>query len=146
MNRKIYVTKRMTFEAAHYLPNYDGKCNKLHGHSYKVEATFSGLIDLNYCEIDESSQTEKDLNPYNAMVCDFSQLKKAMKEVFDKYDHSNLNDFFYIPTAEYMCITMFRELKDLLSNTSLFSGVTLEVLKLWETEDSYAEYRGESTE
>ena len=130
--RKVYVTKRASFEAAHHLNNYDGKCSYTHGHSYKLEVTFVGGVDL------------KDAESYKyateAMVCDFSFLKKLIKEeVLDKYDHHDLNMFFDQPTAEVMSIQIFEDLKSRIGN----SNFSVYSVKLWETEDSYAEYRGE---
>lgn len=133
--RKVYVTKRATFEAAHHLENYDGKCSFTHGHSYKLEVTFVGGVNL---------QNAKSYNyATEAMVCDFSCLKKLIKDVVvDKYDHKDLNMFFDQPTAEVMAIEIFDVLKRNIgkSNYSVYS------VKLWETEDSYAEYRGEFEE
>ena len=136
MFEKVRVTKRTTFEAAHNLKGYEGKCSRLHGHSYKLEVTVSGFIDTK--NIHEQFVSGEDYSPYEGMVIDFSSLKKVIKEVTDKYDHSNLNDHFIIPTAEYMVVTIFREL-----SAKLSSSVKLESVKLWETEDSYAEYTGE---
>lgn len=131
--KKVYVTKRSTFEASHLLTNYDGKCSRLHGHSYKLEVTFVGMINTLSCELCG------DTDPHIAMVYDFSDLKKAIKEVSEKYDHSFLNDFFTVPTAEVMCVQIFEDLKNLIGH----SDVEVYSVKLWETEDSYAEYRGE---
>ncbi len=64
------VTKEITFEAAHRLSDYDGKCKRIHGHSYKVELTAYG-----------------ELNKLG-MVVDFGDLKKILnKYVFDAFDH-----------------------------------------------------------
>ena len=56
----IKVTRHEEFEAAHLLPNYDGPCGNLHGHSYKIELTLEG------------PQNED----YYGMVMDFNDLKK----------------------------------------------------------------------
>lgn len=68
-----------TFDAAHYLPNYDGKCKNLHGHSWKIKVR---------CE---SETLNKD-----GFVVDFSALKKIIRE----FDHTLLNTFIANPTAE----------------------------------------------
>lgn len=128
--RKVYVTKRASFEAAHHLNNYDGKCSRVHGHSYKLEVTVSGYINPDeISDIDFATE---------AMVCDFTRLKNIIKKVTDVYDHSDLNYYFDQPTAEVMCVHIYEELKELVD-----SDCTIECVKLWETEDSYAEYRGE---
>ena len=127
---KVYVTKRASFEAAHHLNNYDGPCSRIHGHSYKLEVTFVGYVDID--------ATEQDLAT-DAMVCDFKVMKNMIKKVIDKYDHQDLNFFFDQPTAEIMCMTIFYELR----NQIKFSTFTIDSVKLWETEDSYVTYRGE---
>lgn len=130
MSSKIYVTKKCGFEACHNLNAYEGKCSRKHGHSYKVEVTLSGSISS--CISDTEPATE-------AMVIDFTTLKQLInKAIVDKYDHTDLNLFFAQPTAEVMVVTMYRDLRDLIP-----FDVTLESVKLWETDTSYAEYRGE---
>ncbi len=74
---KIRLTKEFSFEMAHALDGYDGKCRNIHGHSYEFKVTIIGT-PLN----DEQS-------PKNGMVMDFGDLKKIVKEVvIDKYDHA----------------------------------------------------------
>ena len=130
--RKVYVTKRATFEAAHHLCNYDGKCGYTHGHSYKLEVTFVGETDLNNSTSVNYAE--------DSMVCNFSYLKKLLEEVaVSKYDHCDLNLFFDQPTAEVIAVQIFDDLKSRIGN----SNYAVYSVKLWETEDSYAEYRGE---
>ena len=118
---KVSVTKCFGFEACHHLPRYDGACSRLHGHSYKLQVTVSGSVD----EI-------------TGMVMDFNVLKAIVKDrVVDRYDHRNLNDFYANPTAENMVVQMFRDL----SETFTRLGLTVESVKLWETESSFAECR-----
>lgn len=142
MRRKVYVTKKFGFEAAHYLPDYEGDCSNMHGHSYKLEVTLSGYID---CTNGVDS----------AMVLDFKLLKKLVTErIINKYDHKLLNEFFTFPTAENMAIGIYQcicqsieQLPYGLPNKAVKSfndkNIKVESVKLWETEDSYAEYRGE---
>ena len=119
---EVSVTKSFCFEAAHYLPEYEGACSRLHGHSYKMQVTVSGSVD-----------------EATGMIIDFNVLKKIVnKEVVDKYDHRYLNDFFSNPTAENMVVHIFRELNASFNKM----GLSLESVKLWETENSFAECRG----
>lgn len=123
----LTVTKIFEFEACHRLPNYEGACHNLHGHSYKLEVTVGGNIirDAN--------------NPKCGMILDFKDLKKIVKEVaIDKYDHSNLNDFFPNPTAEIMVEQIAN---DILSRLGPILNCYLVSCKLWETSTSYAEFR-----
>jgi 6-pyruvoyltetrahydropterin/6-carboxytetrahydropterin synthase len=74
------------FSAAHFLRDYNGKCENLHGHNYKVYAHVRG----------------NKLNE-GGMLLDFSELKRALKTVCEKLDHTNLNDiesFRQNPSAE----------------------------------------------
>lgn len=131
-NQRVYITKRFTFEACHHLPNYNGKCANVHGHSYKLEVTVSAEKDF----------TLGHSSPYNNMVIDFSTLKSIVNaEVVNKYDHRDLNEFFAMPTAESMVVEMFEDIRSKLND--MFDFVRLEEVKLWETEDSYASFRGE---
>lgn len=121
----ITVTKRYGFEACHHLPYYEGPCHNLHGHSYKLDVTVCGNVikDKN--------------NPKCGMIMDFKDLKQIVKEVaVDKYDHSNLNDFFENPTAEIMVETIA---EDIMRKLPL--KVSLVSVKLWETDTSYAEFK-----
>ena len=63
------------FEAAHQIPNYPGKCARLHGHNWVVEATVKGT------ELDELG-----------MLVDFKAVKKELGTVLDAFDHRFLND------------------------------------------------------
>lgn len=137
MHERVRITKRYTFEAAHSLPNYEGKCSRLHGHSYKLEVTVSGCIDTE--SITRAFQNDEPVLAEEGMVIDFSALKRCIKSVVEVYDHSNLNDHFVLPTAEVMSVQIFNDIQYKLGNHS----VRVESVKLWETEDSYAEYRGE---
>ena len=74
---KIRVTKEFDFEMAHALWNYDGACKNIHGHSYKLFVTLSGvpITDRN--------------DPKFGMVLDFKDLKRMIKgPVVDFLDHS----------------------------------------------------------
>lgn len=121
--RKVSVTKKFSFEASHNLTNYAGLCSRLHGHSYKLFVTISGYI---YPE----SQ-----NVYDCMVMDFKELKHLVDaEVVNKLDHFYLNDIYPQPTAEVMAIDIYERISN-----ALPTDCTLEKVRLYETEDSYAE-------
>lgn len=126
------VTRIFRFEAAHYLPRYSGACARLHGHSYKLEVTVSAPMEFDVT-----------LNAIDNMVIDFSQLSTLVKTlIVDVYDHQNLNDFFGMPTVECMCSYFFRIL-DTNFNIDFGGSLILESVKLWETENSYAEVKRE---
>lgn len=81
------------FAAAHFLRDYNGKCENLHGHNYKVYAHVRG---------------EK-LNE-GGMLMDFSKLKGALRTVCKILDHTNLNDmeiFDQNPSAERIAMFIY---------------------------------------
>jgi 6-pyruvoyltetrahydropterin/6-carboxytetrahydropterin synthase len=63
------------FAAAHFLTRYHGKCERLHGHNYKVFVTASGS------NLDEGG-----------MLLDFVILKSALRKITSELDHTSLND------------------------------------------------------
>ncbi len=63
------------FSSAHFLRNYPGNCEHLHGHNWDVEVTVSAT-NLNNIDV----------------AIDFRDLKRIVKEVMDRLDHKNLND------------------------------------------------------
>lgn len=133
--QKVYITREFHFEAAHFLPLHNGKCQNLHGHSYKMEVTCSSEKDFNKMPDAERTCVE-------FMVMDFSNLKSVVeKSIIERFDHKLLNDTFYMPTAEVMCVKFFHILENYLSVK--YPRVKLEELKLWESRDCYASYRGE---
>ena len=121
---KISVTKEFRFEAAHHLPNYDGACRNLHGHSYKLEVEVAGIV-----------------GSLTGMIIDFSDLKNTVKMlVISPYDHSDLNNHFDMPTAENMCSEIFKRLSSAINNQEFIKVVRV---RLWETSTSYAEAKAE---
>ncbi|MBW2996034.1 6-carboxytetrahydropterin synthase QueD [Candidatus Woesearchaeota archaeon] len=110
----MIVIREFRFEAAHKLPNYNGNCSKLHGHSYKLEVAVKGKVK-------------------NGMVIDFRELDSIVKEkVISILDHSYLNDTIKNPTAENIVKYIWNKLKPL----------NLHLLRLWETEKSSVIYNG----
>lgn len=74
-----------TFEAAHRLPNHDGKCSRLHGHSFRVTVVCRGpkLVGDGH---------ERD-DPKRGMLLDYGDLKVAMDVMIEKHlDHHYLNE------------------------------------------------------
>ena len=144
----IRITKIFTFETAHVLYNYDGKCKNMHGHSYKLFVTVKGtpINDIN--------------NVKNGMVVDFGDIKKIVKEeIVDVWDHAVLLNALtphkelgedlaqkghkviecnYQPTCENMLYEIAENIKN-----KLTSHFQLAYLKLHESENSYGEWFAE---
>ena len=124
---KATIMKRFTFEASHQLPNHEGQCHSLHGHSYKLEVYARG-------EIKSITDEEGDLNhdPEQGMVVDFGRISQVVKtQIMPLVDHKHLNDRFLVPTAELVAVWILEVLSQY--NMSVFK------VRLWETETCYAE-------
>ncbi|MGC8765703.1 MAG: 6-carboxytetrahydropterin synthase QueD [Brevinematia bacterium] len=110
-----FISKEFSFDAAHQLINYNGKCENLHGHTYKLKITLIGEI--------------RD----DGMIIDFIVFKRIVDEkIIEKLDHRFLNEIVPQPTAENIALWIWNELKNGLEgeNYSLYEIV------LWETESS----------
>lgn len=109
------------FAAAHYLENYHGKCEKLHGHNYKVRVYAEGI------KLDEGG-----------MLLDFGILKKHLRNVLSKLDHSLLNTNEYYkeaePSAELIALHIYKML-----NADMPSAPITKV-EIFETEKNMAAY------
>jgi len=121
LGMEMVAVKRIGFDAAHYLPGYEGKCSQVHGHHWVVELGVRGLV--------------KD----DGMVVDFTLLGEFLKSrVHGRLDHTLLNDVIENPTAENICLWVKE------TYWIWFGGldVRLEFIRIWETENSYVEVRG----
>ena len=127
---RVYLASEFTFDAAHKLHNYEGKCKQLHGHTYKLQVTICGIPDIT-----------------TGLLVDFNDLKRLVKTmIVDKLDHRNLTDFFddcYVSrkiggmntTVENICIWIWNTLYP--AHLPQLYEITL-----WETPTCYATYRG----
>lgn len=108
------------FAAAHFLSHYEGKCERLHGHNYRVRAFARGG------ELDSGG-----------MLIDFGKLKGALREVLEGLDHTLLNDNEYFagdPSAERIARYVFDRVKALLPEAPLSA------VEIFETDTSMARY------
>ncbi|MEX2574983.1 MAG: 6-carboxytetrahydropterin synthase [Balneolaceae bacterium] len=114
-----------TFDAAHSIEGYDGKCSRMHGHTYKVRisAKSSSLNPSRYLKTPD-------------MVCDFRELKWAAGDSENGgFDHGILDNLIPVnPTAERIAEYIHRETKKRVPENI---GLTVTV---WETENSWVEY------
>ncbi len=111
----MFLKKSFTFDAAHRLDHYHGKCEALHGHTYRLQVTLQGKPDS------------------EDMIMDFVQLKDLVKElVISRLDHAFLNDIIPQPTAENIAAWIWHQIdcKVQRENCSLFS------VEVWETATS----------
>ena len=109
------VSKKSSFDAAHRLPNYDGKCSNLHGHHWVVEVAAEGNVSRS-----------------TGMITDFSRLKEFLELMCSKFDHKLVNDVIANPTAENIAGYIYGEF----SLWCVARGLRTAWVKLYETEDS----------
>ena len=144
---KIRITKEFKFEAAHALWNYNGLCQNIHGHSYRLYVTLMGI------PISDKQ------NPKFGMIMDFTDLKNIIKtSVVDIFDHSLIvfedasNEIIentaqmygrliltdYQPTCENMVADFAQRIKP-----NLPDNIKIHSLKLYETATAYCEWFAE---
>jgi 6-pyruvoyltetrahydropterin/6-carboxytetrahydropterin synthase len=138
----VFLTRRATFSASHYYWNdawsaeknqqVFGRCANRngHGHNYTLEVTVAGRPD-----------------PVTGFVVDLKWLKDVMeREVLAAYDHRHLNletaEFRErIPTTENIAVAAWQRLAPAIDGVG---GAKLTRIRVYETPEIFAEYRGEA--
>lgn len=101
------------FQAAHFLKDYRGKCEKIHGHTFRVE------VQVRVIELDK-----------RGIGIDFAEIKKKLNEILP--DHTFLNEIYeFNPSAENLARHFFQELKQ---------HFPLKEVTVWESENAAAAY------
>ncbi|MSR74164.1 MAG: 6-carboxytetrahydropterin synthase QueD [Planctomycetes bacterium] len=112
----MLISREFTFDAAHNLPRYHGKCERLHGHTFKVRVTVKAPLDT-----------------WSGMAFDFHQLKGPVEtRVVKVLDHTYINETIANPSAEFMAVWIWEQLKDL----------PLHEVCVWETPTCQVTYNG----
>lgn len=118
------ISVQAHYDSAHHLRNYRGKCEKLHGHRYVVEAALAAD------ELDEWG-----------LAFDFSEVKQHLRAIADRLDHENLNDLAPFtdiePSAENQARYIYEELKERLPDAM---ASALLYTRVWETPTQWAQY------
>jgi 6-pyruvoyltetrahydropterin/6-carboxytetrahydropterin synthase len=117
------VTVIEEFCAAHFLRGYEGKCESMHGHNYRVEFSIIG----------------SDLDDIG-MLYDFSEIRRELRETIEEWDHTVLNQIEPFgrvnPTAENIAREVCRIMVKKLDLKRVLSARC----DVWETERSRASY------
>lgn len=117
------VSVEQHFDAAHYLRDYHGKCENLHGHRFKV------IVSLKAAKLNEIG-----------LAYDFAELKNELKEILAQFDHTCLNDvppFDKInPSSENIAETIYNQLNCRLSG----QAVSLSFVEVWESPENRVIY------
>lgn len=122
---RFTVYKEIEFAASHFLREYHGKCERLHGHNYRVRVYVSA-----------------DTLDSEGMVVDFVELKALMMEIIDsRFDHRHINGIppfdTLNPTAENLARHFAEEIARGLDN----ERIRVSECRVWETATSCAVYR-----
>ena len=116
----------MNFSSAHQLRQYKGRCENLHGHSWKVQV----------------SVTAQRLNEIG-LAMDFTELKRITNEIVGPLDHTCLNSLAPFtdinPSSENIARWIFTSLKDRLTGYE----VKLKSVTVWESDTASATYTEE---
>ncbi|MCA1797601.1 MAG: 6-carboxytetrahydropterin synthase QueD [Desulfuromonadaceae bacterium] len=120
----MYRLKIFThFAAAHNLINYQGDCENLHGHNWKVEVVVATE------NLDKSG-----------LGLDFKILKSRTNELLDTLDHKYLNDLEPFreksPSSENIARYLFEEL----CNSFADDEVVVDSVNVWESDNACASY------
>lgn len=129
------ICRKFHFDAAHHLPQHEGRCKCLHGHRWNVEVAISGPL--------------QNAGPETDMVIDFKKLDEIVNGVLSDFDHCCINDLLIsTPTAEQICRTLFARIDGKLAgvlstvNCARVQAIKLDFIRVYETPDCYAEWDG----
>ena len=123
MSTGVYaLTVRTSFSAAHRLREYDGNCERLHGHNWQVEVTVASDV------LDDQG-----------IALDFRAIKSAVNDLLAGLDHRYLNEVSPFdrlnPSSENLARYLFEEMEKKVPPPARMARVTV-----WESEDARAEY------
>lgn len=120
------VSVEETFSAGHALRGYRGKCENVHGHNYRVRVTVEGP------QLDSIG-----------LLCDFTEIKRVVREVIAGLDHQFINDLPAFrsvnPSAENLAKYFYDQVAGQLRE--LAPGARITDAVVWETDTASARYR-----
>jgi 6-pyruvoyltetrahydropterin/6-carboxytetrahydropterin synthase len=119
------ITLEESLSAAHALRAYQGACERVHGHNYRVRVSLEGE------RLDAAG-----------LLMDFVELRRLLREILEPFDHRMLNEVppfdALNPTAENMARHFFDELARRLAGRP---AVRVAEVRVWETPGATAAYR-----
>ena len=120
----MYELKIITqFAAAHRLENFNGKCEALHGHNWKVEVFLVGE------QLDEAG-----------LLVDFGVIKARTNALLEEIDHKYLNELEAFREQNPSSENLARYLFERLSTALIRDGVRVSRVNVWESDTSCASY------
>ncbi len=117
------LTIKTGFAAAHNLINYQGDCENLHGHNWRVE------VSVTASKLDKAG-----------LAIDFKLLKKEANALLDEFDHKYVNQHNFFeelsPSSENIARYLYQELSKRLND----GNVKVDRIAVWESDNACAEY------
>ena len=117
------ISVKAHYDAAHFIREYHGKCERLHGHRYEVEAA------LAFEEVGRGG-----------IAYDFADAKRLLREIADELDHQNLNDLSMFAGIETSAENQARYIYDSFKARLESIGENLLYVRVWETPNQWAQY------
>ncbi|MGB3975820.1 MAG: 6-carboxytetrahydropterin synthase [bacterium] len=121
------ITVEKEFAAAHRLVEYDGNCEKLHGHNWRVELTLKTKI----------------LNSLGLAI-DFREARQMLQQALKPFDHTCLNDMEIFqdqnPSCELIAQNIFSAINQLIVDDPTKAHVSVSRVKVWESTGSSVTY------
>lgn len=112
-----------SFSAAHQLRGYMGKCEKLHGHNWKVQVHV----------------TAKRLNEIDLAI-DFHELKRLTNEIISPLDHTLLNEIFPFTEKNPSSENIAKWIYDCLKKKINDENIEVSAVTVWESDSASATY------
>ena len=117
------ITRERTFSASHQLRNYKGRCERLHGHNWRVRVCVQA----------------EDLNE-SGMVMDFHDLDKLMQEAIEPFDHRHLNEVTDFETANPSAENIAKAIGESIKKSLTSTKIVLAYCDVFENDFSRARY------
>lgn len=117
------LTVEATFSSAHNIRGYEGACESLHGHNWKVE------VHVNSKRLDQLG-----------MVVDFKTLKARLKELLERLDHKYLNEIAPFDKENATAENIARYLYKGLSKKINDRRIKVSRVRVWESDHASAVY------
>jgi len=117
------VSIERSFSAAHNLRGYEGCCENLHGHNWRVEAV-----------------VRAETLDHIGLAIDFRALKQALDEVLGNFDHRYLNEITPFDQLNPSCENLARVIHERLAAAINNERVCVARVRVWESEGSNATY------
>jgi len=111
--------------AAHQLRDFQGQCENLHGHNWKIEVFVTGK------EVEE-----------NGILIDFKEVKKATERVIQELDHRFLNELEHFKSVNPSSENIARFIFDSLTQSLTDDRLTVSKVTAWESDSAGASYMG----